>query len=147
MLRDQEIAIPAPSEIEQFPLAARAREQHRELADLNQLRSWVQTYPDRLAELVREPFTVWPGEKPDTTTMRMPPFMRHSNAYPLTLARWQYDLLMKWKRAVIAGDTDAFAAATALPPSAAQDEASLGLSSTAARRRREILDLLPEEWQ
>jgi hypothetical protein len=147
VLRDRDIAIAAPSKDEPFPLAARAREQHRALADLNQLRSWVQTHPDRLAELVREPFTVWPGENPETMTMRMPPFMRNSNAYPLTLARWQYDLLMKWKRAVIAGDTDAFAAATALGPSAVQDQASLGLSSTAARRRREILDLLPEEHQ
>ena len=77
--------------------------------------------------------------------MRMPPFMRHSNAYPLTLARWQYDLMMRWKKAVIAGDTDVFAAATALSASAAQDEAALGLSSTAARRRQEILDLLPED--
>lgn len=142
VLRDRDIPIAAPSADEPFPLAARAREQHRELADLNQLRSWVQTHPDRLAELVREPFTVWPGESPGASTMRMPPFMRNSNAYPLTMARWQYDLLMKWKKAVLAGDTEAFAA---LPLSAAQDEASRGLSSTAARRRQEILDLLPED--
>ena len=28
--------------------------------------------------------------------MRMPPFMRQSNASPLTLAAWQYALLMRW---------------------------------------------------
>jgi hypothetical protein len=26
----------------------------------------------------------------------MPPFMRQSNAQPLTLANWQYELLMRW---------------------------------------------------
>jgi hypothetical protein len=28
--------------------------------------------------------------------MRMPPFMRNSNAMPLTLSFWQHDLLMDW---------------------------------------------------
>ena len=32
----------------------------------------------------------------DRTSMRMPPFMRQSNAEPLTPANWQYDLLMRW---------------------------------------------------
>jgi hypothetical protein len=30
------------------------------------------------------------------SSMRMPPFMRNSNAYPLTLSFWQYKLLMQW---------------------------------------------------
>jgi hypothetical protein len=32
--------------------------------------------------------------------MRMPPFMRHSNAQPLTLSFWQYELLMAWVKSV-----------------------------------------------
>ena len=146
VLRDSDIAVPAPSGIDPFPLSTRARDQHRELADLNQLRSWVQSHPDRLVELVRKPLTVWPGETNDLlTTMRMPPFMRNSNAYPLTLAVWQYQLLLKWKNAVIDGDSEAFAAAAALSTVAALDGATRGLSSAAARRREEILSLLPEE--
>ena len=43
--------------------------------------------------------------------MRMPPFMRQSNALPLTLAAWQYDLTMRW--------ADAVAAAPAQPGTAA----------------------------
>ena len=35
--------------------------------------------------------------------MRMPPFMRQSNALPLTLAAWQYDLITRWSAAAAAG--------------------------------------------
>ena len=42
--------------------------------------------------------------------MQMPPFMRASNAEPLTLAKWQYDLLMAWRAAVVAGPMVALAA-------------------------------------
>ena len=52
--------------------------------------------PARLKELVRGPFEVETGEGGNATTMRMPPFMRQSNASPLTLAAWQYALLMRW---------------------------------------------------
>ena len=35
--------------------------------------------------------------------MQMPPFMRNSNAEPLTLTEWQYDLVMEWQRRILAG--------------------------------------------
>jgi hypothetical protein len=35
--------------------------------------------------------------------MQMPPFMRNSNALPLTIANWQYKLLQQWVADVVAG--------------------------------------------
>lgn len=81
-----------------LPLSARARERHRLLSDIDSLRAFVQERPGRLAELVRGPFEIEAIEA-DGQTMRMPPFMRNSNANPLTLSAWQYALLMEWVRA------------------------------------------------
>ena len=69
---------------------------HRALSDLQNLIELISLEPNRLATLVRPPFEIEDFENPIATSMRMPPFMRQSNAQPLTLANWQYDLLMRW---------------------------------------------------
>ena len=128
-LRDREIAIPGPSEIEPFPLAARARERHRTLSDLGQLVPWILSHPDRLRALVRRPFRIGPGYRA-SFTMQMPPVMVNSNRWPLTLSHWQYDLLMAWADAVVAaGRADA-------------DAAPAPLSADADERRRQVLAVL-----
>ncbi|HEX2481319.1 MAG TPA: hypothetical protein VHQ69_05505, partial [Methylomirabilota bacterium] len=86
-------------------------------------------------QLVRAPFEVEPPENPNQTTMRMPPFMRQSNAEPLTLAAWQYELLMEWVRAVETSPQVA-ARRLALRPAARR------MPDAAARRRAEVLERL-----
>ena len=137
-LRDRDIAIAPRSEIEPFPLSARARERHRALSDLNQLKSWILAHPDRLAALVRAPFSVPTTTYADAFTMQMPPFMANSNRWPLALSNWQYRLLMAWKGDVVA---------TGGPALIAADEGVTGLSSSAAERRRQVLDVLGEDEQ
>ncbi|MGH8909251.1 MAG: hypothetical protein ACRD0K_22845 [Egibacteraceae bacterium] len=122
-LRDPEIAIPEPSANIPLPLSERARERHRDLSDLAALESWVRENPDRLAEIVRAPFA-------DTGfSMQMPPFMRNSNALALSLAQWQYDLLMAWAGAVTAPST----------LGAVPDGGPAPLSPEASERRRRVL--------
>ena len=101
-LRDGNIAIEAPSDNVPLPLSERARERHRGLADILALKNFVRENPDRLRALVRPPYSFVATENGSATTMQMPPFMRASNALPLTLAKWQYDLLMAWRDAVVA---------------------------------------------
>ncbi len=79
-----------------LPLSQRAVSRHRELSDLSGLREFIEAHRGRIKELVRRPFDIQPGENTNVSTMRMPPFMRNSNAEPLTLSAWQYDLLMSW---------------------------------------------------
>lgn len=134
-LRDREIAVPGPSDIEPLPLSARARERHRTLSDLGQLIPWILSHPDRLRALVRRPFTIGPGYRA-SFTMQMPPVMVNSNRWPLTLAHWQYDLLMAWADEIVAGGVGAFAA---------EDGARVPLSEAAADRRRQVLALLDAE--
>jgi hypothetical protein len=102
-----------------LPLSERAKERHRDLAELDSLKDLVIRQPQRLKSLVRPPFTLsrpFPepsdaaapdprNESGDLTTMQMPPFMRQSNANPLTLAQWQYDLLMKWASGLVTAPT------------------------------------------
>lgn len=85
-----------------LPLATRARERHRQLADIVELRRLVLADPNRtrLHQLIRRSFHVGEGESFGRTSMQMPPFMRNSNALPLTLASWQYDLVMAWSGAL-----------------------------------------------
>jgi hypothetical protein len=129
-LRDPEIAVPGRSDIEPLPLSARARERHRTLSDLSELVPWLLSHPGRLQQLVRPPFASSARDNANETSMQMPPFMRHSNALPLTLATWQYDLLMEW------------ATALATPAAPGPTPGPAGLSPTAAGRRRQVLDLL-----
>jgi hypothetical protein len=93
--KDEE-PIAAPNRDVPLPLSQRAVSRHRELSDLSGLREFIEAHRGRIKELVRRPFDIHPGENTDVSTMRMPPFMRNSNAEPLTLSAWQYDLLMSW---------------------------------------------------
>jgi hypothetical protein len=84
-----------------LPLSTHARSRHRTLSDLVELEQFVRSHPGRLKSLVRAAFEVGADEGPgngaqELTTMRMPPFMRNSNAQPLTLSAWQYETLMQW---------------------------------------------------
>jgi hypothetical protein len=117
-----------------LPVTERAGERHRSLADINALKDLVAEDPDRMKTLVRAAFEVDPGEDGSTTSMRMPPFMRHSNALPLTLSAWQYDLLMRW----IAHVTTPQPAAAAMA-GAAVGGAAAALSPAAAARREVVL--------
>jgi hypothetical protein len=136
-LRDANIAIPAPSRIEPLPLTQRARERHRNLSDIRQLAPWVLANPGRLAALIRPPLSGSAAEF-GRQRMQMPPFMRHSNAGPLSLARWQYDLLMAWAEALdeagLPGTLGAQPGGDLLP-----------LSPAAEQRRRQVLSVLGEE--
>ena len=100
-LRNQLYKLPPPNEQEPLPLSEHARMRHRALSDLQNLIELVSLDPNRLKTLVRPPFEIEDFESPVATSMRMPPFMRQSNAQPLTLANWQYDLLMRWVDRVI----------------------------------------------
>jgi hypothetical protein len=133
-LRAPGIQIKAPSNDRPLPLAERAQDRHRSIADVNILKDLVAASPKRLADLVRGPFEVRRGETGDRTTMRMPPFMRASNANPLTVASWQYDLLMRWA-AEAGASRHLLAAAQPSAPAGAPE----ALSEAAARRRAEVL--------
>jgi hypothetical protein len=100
-LRDAALgSLGTPDAERPLPLSVRARERHGDMSDINFLRGFVRQNPGRLAELVRGPFEIEAIENSSgQQTMRMPPFMRNSNANPLTLSAWQYALLMEWVRA------------------------------------------------
>jgi hypothetical protein len=128
-LRNPTLQVPASSANMPLPLSAHARERHRSLAAIERLRNLLASNPGRLKELVRGPFEVEAGEGGDATTMRMPPFMRQSNASPLTLASWQYELLMRWANQQPPAAPAVAAAAPAVRP----------LSRRAAARQAEVL--------
>jgi hypothetical protein len=112
-----------------LPLSKRAESRHSLLAEIDELKNFVMTYPGRVEALVRPPFTVKPNEGSDTSTMQMPPFMRNSNALPLTLAPWQYRLLNDWVKALRQTPKDAKALAKGPRP----------LSESAKSRQNEVL--------
>jgi hypothetical protein len=128
-LRNPRYTVEAPSNNELLPLSKHARRQHRAIADAQSLRDLIAINPGRIEALVRAPFEVERGEDGDSSTMRMPPFMRQSNAEPLTLSSWQYELLMQW-----------VASANAQPPAAvalrAPAPAPRGGGAVAASTRR-----------
>jgi hypothetical protein len=95
-LRNPRYTVEAKSNNEPLPLSKHARRQHRAIADVQNLRDFIALNPGRIESLVRAPFEIQRDETPLLSTMRMPPFMRQSNAEPLTLASWQYALLMQW---------------------------------------------------
>jgi hypothetical protein len=132
-LRDPNISIEQPSTDIPLPLYQRAVQRHGELAEIEDLRDFVLDPPGniRIEDLVRTPFTIQPNESGDASTMQMPPFMRNSNAFPLTLAQWQYDLLMKW----VQGERGVRPAARA----ARLKKKLKPLSKRAAQRQREVL--------
>jgi hypothetical protein len=95
-LRNRTLRVGPATQDDPLPLSGHARERHRTLSDTDFLKKFVLENPARLETLVRGPFEVEPNETANISSMRMPPFMRNSNALPLTLAAWQYSLLMRW---------------------------------------------------
>jgi hypothetical protein len=125
------VTVPAPSRDLELPLSERARAHHRALADLQRLKNLVRQNPERLRQLIRAPFEVEAGESRNAQSMRMPPFMSHSNAGPLTLSAWQYALVMRWVDLVLQ------------PQEEAAEVAPAELSPEAAARREAVLGRLP----
>jgi hypothetical protein len=122
-----------PNEL--LPLSQHAKTQHRALQDIDKLKELLSEFPGRLERLVREPFEVTPGETADgagTSSMRMPPFMRNSSGFPLTLSNWQFQLLMRW------------VASQRPVPQAVQDDPDRKLSKMAKARRDAVLARLGE---
>jgi hypothetical protein len=115
-------------------LAKRAESRHSVLAELDELKNFVMTHPGRIEELVRPSFSVKPNEDAGTSTMQMPPFMRNSNAFPLTLGPWQYQLLIDWVKALTRTAKAAKALAKGLLP----------LSERAKSRQDEVLAQLKQ---
>ena len=127
-LRNDAYTVPAASTDVPLPLSEHARTRHLSMQDTGALRELIAELPDRLPTLIRQPFQVEEGESVDDTTMRMPPFMRNSNAFPLTLSVWQYELLMEWVKSV--STPKAVQALQAAPPR---------LSDEAEARRKAVL--------
>jgi hypothetical protein len=126
-LRNEYYRVAAASRDEPLPLSHHARRQHRAIVALQNLKDFIALNPGRLESLVRVPFE-WRsseiGDDPNVTTMRMPPFMRQSNAGPLSLSVWQYQLLMDWVGKLPAGvAAAAVAAAPAVAPLSGEAEA------------------------
>jgi hypothetical protein len=95
-LRNPLYKLAPPTTGDPLPLSEHARMRHRAMSDLQNLIEVVSLDANRIKTIVRPPFEVESFEDGNSTSMRMPPFMRHSNALPLTLAMWQYDLLLRW---------------------------------------------------
>jgi len=133
-LRNRSLRVESASPGNPLPISEHARDRHHSLSDIQQLKALVAADPARLGTLVRGPFEAQTGETIDRSSMRMPPFMRQSNALPLTLSAWQYALLMRWVTEVqhppAQVDAAAKAKPTAKPP---------GVLSEAAAKRRDIL--------
>jgi hypothetical protein len=121
-----------------LPISERARERHRDLAEIDDLIDLVKSQNDRISGLVRAPFTVAPNEDGNQSTMQMPPFMRNSNALPLTIANWQYKLLQQWVADVVAGKIAVAAGirAAALTAAPAGPLSSARLRSAEARQQQ-----------
>lgn len=143
-LRNRLFSLAAPSAPDPLPLTRHARMRHLALSDLQALRSFVRQNQGRLRELIRAPFEIRTGEDTENTTMAMPPFMRNSNALPLALSVWQYELLMKWvtdteASSGVIGAITVRARAPAAPV-ADPGAAVRPLSVSATRRRQQVLD-------
>ena len=77
----------------------------------------------------------------------MPPFMRNSNARALSLARWQYDLLLRWVADVTAPGADILAEGDVAPLSQAAEERRARDPRRSRRRRGRIMTAVPVEWR
>jgi hypothetical protein len=130
-LRNRDLTVQNASRDNPLPISEHARERHHSLSDIEQLKALVAADPNRLAALVRRPFEVETEENIFRSTMRMPPFMRQSNGFPLTLSAWQYDLLMRWVAEVQHPPVNVATATKAAMP--------LGVLSDAAEKRRNML--------
>jgi hypothetical protein len=132
VLRNPLYTVGAASNNEPLPLSKHARRQHRAIADLQNLRDFIALNPGRIENLVRAPFEIQRDETPLLSSMRMPPFMRQSNAEPLTLASWQYELLMQWVASANAAAPQDVA--LGMPPPAPSD-----IAAAADERRTAVL--------
>jgi hypothetical protein len=121
-LRNSAYTVEEPSAGDRLPLSEHARRRHTSMQDIDGLKELIAEHPDRLEKLIRQPFQVEREESANATTMQMPPFMRNSNAYPLTLSVWQYDLLMEWVKSVRTA-RKAVRSSTATPKISAEAEA------------------------
>jgi hypothetical protein len=130
-LRNPFYTVEAPSNNELLPLSKHARRQHRAISDVLGLRVFIGENPGRIERLVRAPFEVERPEDPESSTMRMPPFMRQSNAEPLTLSNWQYELLMQWVASANMQPTPAVALSA--PGSAPRGSVAAAASARRAR--------------
>ena len=128
-LRNPNIAMADPSDNVPLPMSDRAKERHRDLSDIAAIKDFILENPQRLEALIRPPFAVASNENPGATTMQMPPFMRNSNAQPLTLTEWQYNLLMAWQAQLLAAGEGA-------------PRDTTGLSENANTRRAAVLRTL-----
>ncbi|MBB2708423.1 hypothetical protein N2597_22530 (plasmid) [Rhizobium sophoriradicis] len=125
-LRNPLFPLPGSTAQQPLPMSTHAKMRHRDLADLQGLEKLVAATPDRILELVRPPFFVGPQETRGASSMQMPPFMRQSNAEPLTVVGWQHELLKKW------------IAHTQAKPKGAR-MLGTGISEKASRRRKAVL--------
>jgi hypothetical protein len=130
-LRNPLFKLAAPTTNDPLPLSEHARMRHRYMSDLQNLIEIVSLDADRIKAIVRPPFEIEGFETANTSSMRMPPFMRQSNALPLTLTNWQYDLLLRW--------VDLTAARAAAVPFAVGRPPPRVLSPSAAARRASVL--------
>jgi hypothetical protein len=130
-LRNALYKLAAPTTDDPLPLSQHARMRHRAMSDLQNLIEIVSLDPNRIKALVRPPFEVERFETPNATSMRMPPFMRQSNAQPLTLTNWQYELLLRW--------VDRTVTRTSLRGLAIDQPPPRSLSPSAAARRASVL--------
>lgn len=126
------------SDADPLPLSKHARMRHRQLSDLQNLEGLVQLDPDRLRAIIRPPFESESFENGNATSMRMPPFMRQSNALPLTVVGWQHELLMRWLDKTVASQA-------AGPLVAGLDADRRTLSDSATNRRQAVLARLATE--
>jgi len=104
-----------PSSHDQLPYASVAAQVHGPMADTDDLELFLRTSAPRVRSIIRPAYarfkdlraTVKTDDKPDPTQrdprllrdaehdMRMPPYMRDSDATPLSLNRRQYEFLMQ----------------------------------------------------
>ena len=96
LLRNEIFALPASTPAQPLPLSQHARMRHRAMSDLQTLIEIVSLDRERIKKIIRPPFEVESFENAERSSMRMPPFMRQSNALPLTLSYWQYELVLRW---------------------------------------------------
>jgi len=138
-LRRPNLPMPEATSNRLLPISERARERHRGLAEIDDLIDLVKSENDRISKLVRPPFSVATNEDSDSSTMQMPPFMRNSNAFPLTIANWQFKLLQRWVADVVAGKVVPAGARAALLTAAPSGPLFSGRVRSAEARQQQVL--------
>ncbi|MBB2834967.1 UNVERIFIED_ORG: hypothetical protein GGD51_005139 [Rhizobium esperanzae] len=138
-LRNELYKLSSATQNHPLPLSEHARMRHRQLSDLQNVEALVLLDPNRLKNIIRPPFERENFENGDESSMRMPPFMRQSNALPLSVAGWQYELLMRWLNKTIAKQQVQPMIVAGLGPQ------KRTLSESAATRRDAVLSRLVVE--